>query len=918
MKSKFILIFLIAASVGLTANIMENWWSGRDNNLLSNENWIVGKERGKYLFYTYQYMLEPFKHNKVNLNSHMGYQELLYNKAETNDRRLKKLTFDMHVGGGAYLWVLMRKDGQRAFACRLSHRKKYEPGFYTFDVDGSMVEYIPFPDGMPKLEQSKIETVDLELKDGVWVVMIDGKQVGTAPDPQFKNGYFGFRGSGVVRQKNTIEAIRMVWEVGGKERIEYEDFAAPHITISQWVLIILCATLVIFLRYLRTWNLSRILPHKAVKLYIYIDLALASFLLLAITLLIQMHEPAKLGLSLLLLEVFSFVAFTWLIRKHGQKGRISPVGLFVFGSIGCAVAVASLYIHGEWAGRKQYPPAVAVAVAYPEAVIKYPDTSPGGQKDIVKFKPFDVSFGNPYTTGDIVFDRQEVSVDFIMPPDTTFDVCLQQQSFLTRGDPKGEPLPLQRRLIRLSTVKSVGNGVATLTGRQPEPFIPIEGELLANQLNTINIKSLEKGLLVSLNGTETPLMKSIFPLGYGETILMSHEQPVTVQRLEIHNTNEQEVKQYLWLLLGLLSFPIVIGIGWVFFRITGGTSLGLTSLGAVAVTFPLYAYLSIILFCEPSLLSRIALARITLLDFAIVTSAWAMLYWIPLHIKRLKYPALIANIFVIIHIICITFLIWDIFLPAENILKTRFASEHSKPGELIDHDASLVPWYASNKRIGGNIYIWLQQFEGRWIPVEKQPGEIRVFVLGGSQAWGSGAKSTAETFAGLLYQKGKKAGWPLEVVNASANGAGVATVKDIFLGILLRYKPDIIILDIGLNDSASLKNSTKVDSQLALFREIAEACIRNNIDLILVHEPMSLEGPFVSNKALYSGFAATANKNGFQIVDPRQQIARAEHIEIVWWDAAHLAPRGQTVMADTIFPALQNSVKNILAARSGQ
>lgn len=907
-----VLLVVTVMLIVLTANVMENWWANRENNLFSNGRWIIGKDTGKFLFYTYQFMFDPLKENKVKLNSSMGYQELLYHQAETDAKRLHKLTFDMVVGGDTYIWVLLRREGQRAFACRFSYRRNYPAGIFTFDRQGKMVEHIPF--SMPDLDRSARQSAELELKDGRWLVKIDGEQVGTAPDPAFKNGYFGFRGSGLLRQRNSIGPVQIEWQEAGRRYTEYENFSAPATTRSQWLYILLCATIVVALRFLRSWSLGCCLPCTAGRSYLRTDIVLALLLLGLLTLLPVLPPVTQLGVSLLLLEICSFAVFAWLIHVHGLQSAIPRMGIVAFMILASVLAALSLYRHGEWAGRKQYAPASAVAAAHPGAFIQYPPPVPT-HSEILKAEPFTVSFGYPFATGDAAFNQQEMFIDFIMPSGTTFDISLQQQSFFTRGDTEGEPLPMQRRLVRLSTVDHVSWGVATQTGRQPEPFIPLQGTLQPDQSNTIKIRSTEEGLQVTLNGRETRLITSMPPLGYGETVLMTFEQPVTVNRLEIRASGNQAAREHFLPFLGLLALPVIALAGGLLFSLLGGSTPTLACAGAVAAAFPLFGYLTAILFVDPVRLSLMTVDRVTFFDFALAASAWSLLYWVPLHGKRIRQPAIPVNVFLVLFIACIALLMWDLVLPAEHPLKSYFAAEHINPGELVESHRRKVPWYASNRRIGGNIFVWKQQFEGRRIPPAREPGHIRVFVLGGSQAWGSGAKSTRDTFSGLLDQSCREEGWPAEVLNAGSNGAGISTVHDVFFGILLRYDPDIVILDIGLNDSAALRGRKNIGAHLALFRKIAQTCAARDIDLILVQEPMSREGPFRPHRALYKGFADISREFGFWVVDPRPVLAKAELMEMIWWDVAHLAPRGHTIMADTIFPVLKESIEKRLQMR---
>lgn len=913
MARKLTLLILTGALFALTANIMENWWANRDNNLFNNGRWIIGKDTGKFLFYTYDFMFEPLKDNRVKLNSHMGFQELLFHKPETGDRRLKKLSFDMEAGGGTYIWVFLRKQGQRAFACRFSYRKNFPAGFFTFDDQGKMVEHAPFQNGMPKLEKSRKQSVELELAGNRWTVKIDGKEAGWAPDPEYKNGFFGFRGSGTVRQNNNLRAIEIEWLDKGEPATERENFTAPATTSDQWRIILSCALVFIVLRLLRSLSMGGCLPPPAARLYLDTDIALAASVMAAATLFTGLSWAARLGLSLALPDIFSFAAFTWLIRKNGLNAKIPAAAMAVFIITASALAGLSLHRQGEWAWRKQYPAITAKTGSYPNAFIRYPDPKPG-RSEILRTEPFTIAYGLPFTTGDDPFRQQEIELDFIMPPDTTLDIAFQQQSFLTRGDPQGEPLPLQRRLIRLSTVEHVSGGIATQTGRQPEPFIPLLGSLLPGELNTLRIRSGDEGLRVALNDRENPLAPAMTPLGYGETILMTHEQPVPVQRLAIRAANNQATAQRLWPLLGLLIVPLTALGGGLLFRIMGSTTPRLACAGAIATSFPLLAYLAAILFVDPVRLSLTAVDRLTLQDFALAASAWSLLYWIPLHLKRIKRPALAANLFFTLFLGTVAFLIWDIYLPPEHILKTRFAPTRTAPGQMISSDKMKAPWYASNERIGGSIFVWRQQFEGRWLPLAKAPGTLRGFVLGGSQAWGSGAASTGETFSGLLDKRCREAGQPVRIINAGVNGAGIAGVRDVFFGALLNYAPDIVILDIGLNDTADLAGKKDVSNRLALFEEVSAACKTRGIDMILVHEPMSPESPYKPHKQLYEGFADIARKYGFLVVDANTVFAGADAMEITWWDAAHMAPRGHILMADAIFPALEAVVKKRMDA----
>lgn len=119
------------------------WWASRNNTLFANGNWISGKDSGKFVFYSYDFLFRPLRHCCVNLSADMGYQEILYRQPEPAHRRVRALEAKFLLGPGAYLWVEIHKSGLAVLAARISRNSDYPSGFYLFSSSGELASYTP-------------------------------------------------------------------------------------------------------------------------------------------------------------------------------------------------------------------------------------------------------------------------------------------------------------------------------------------------------------------------------------------------------------------------------------------------------------------------------------------------------------------------------------------------------------------------------------------------------------------------------------------------------------------------------------------------------------------------------------------------------------------------------------------------------
>ena len=82
-----------------------------------------------------------------------------------------------------------------------------------------------------------------------------------------------------------------------------------------------------------------------------------------------------------------------------------------------------------------------------------------------------------------------------------------------------------------------------------------------------------------------------------------------------------------------------------------------------------------------------------------------------------------------------------------------------------------------------------------------KPKKIRVLVLGGSQTWGQYIDDWNDTLAGNIQKNLDGKGYDAEVLDGGVMGATTFTLLHFYKSTLQYYHPDIIVLNVGANDS---------------------------------------------------------------------------------------------------------------------
>lgn len=902
------------------------WWGGRHNTLFHNGNWTIGKNTGKFVFYTYEFLMRPLENGEVDLSRDMGFQEILSRRGEGPGRRLESLSFECRVAFEAYLFVEAGRTGPQGLAARLSRKDGYASGFYRFGPAGDLERFTPLDSG-PPWSTTAWERVELRRDGGSWRLLMNGQALGSVPDELPAAGAFGFRGSGRLGAPVRVRDItlRLSDPASGRTWTERERFgsAAGARRVLPAALVFVLGLLL-----LRRWR-RRILgallqPSARARLGAADEAGITAAAVLAVS---WVSFQPTLGVivpgALLAAEIVFAVAFA-LASRDEAPAAFSPHerrSLVLFALVLSLLAAAAFSRHGDMIGRGGSGSTWwKIKNVHPDAYQLQPQAIRSSPAFVLS-RPLLVTTAGPFFPEGRAYRGQKIALDFVMPPQATLDVVFQQQAFLTFGDPRGEELPLQRRLLRLTTRDDVVAGLATGTHKLPSPFLKINGSATAGTTNRLEIDSDEAAVSIALNGERT-VFAGLKPLGFGETGLLAYEAPVAVSALSIEPQAAESVRRNLLPLMGLALPSAAVVVVWAILRCAGAVAIGTVASIVLGGLVPLAGYLAAILPVDRNSLVLLTRERLEWLELSLVAAA-CFLPVLVLFVRRrirgavgffqLACLALIAAI--------LLFVVDSISASHPHLLRRFIPDEAITPGELVKEDPKAGPWYSRNRMIGANDYVWRHRFGTKHAGV-KPAGTTRIFLMGGSQAWGSGAADSFSTFDQLAERRLMSRGLAVEVFNAGINGAGVGGVRSFYREVVQYHAPDILILDIGLNDSANLasaaikKKPSLRAAQLEAFESLLELCEDTEVNVLLVLEPMSGEASLRPDPEYYAGLERIARERRVPVLTPQELLWDAEKSQLVWWDTAHLAPFGHELMSRMLEPILAQMVRERPAERT--
>lgn len=235
----------------------------------------------------------------------------------------------------------------------------------------------------------------------------------------------------------------------------------------------------------------------------------------------------------------------------------------------------------------------------------------------------------------------------------------------------------------------------------------------------------------------------------------------------------------------------------------------------------------------------------------------------------------------------------DVFENMDYSLRKQICDDHNK----LEYEESSIVLVAPNQH-SPTININSFGFRGEEISKEKPGDTYRIFVLGGSTTFGSGATSDTTTISGYLQKKFNESNLDInvEVINGGIPGA-YSNVESFYIkNKLLEFDPNLFIVYDGWNESSFTAFSKKEDmnrispeqSNVQFFKQLATFS-RDTLSFyrtpnILIHIYMEfvrvnlisdddISKRVLSWKATWQELCEFGKENGFKTIITIQPIA---------------------------------------------
>lgn len=222
-------------------------------------------------------------------------------------------------------------------------------------------------------------------------------------------------------------------------------------------------------------------------------------------------------------------------------------------------------------------------------------------------------------------------------------------------------------------------------------------------------------------------------------------------------------------------------------------------------------------------------------------------------------------------------------------------------------------------------------FRGTEFDIIKPENTYRIFFIGGSTAFGSGATSDETTIAGYLQKRIDELdlSYAVEVINAGKNGGNSLNEKKLIIEKIFPLSPNLLIVFDGWNDIRSdySKELTKNNwEEMCIFGQTT------GIDVIIILQPNLSFGnkPLTEQEKSWKmkasdhyGKKLTAKVEHYnQYAGALQELENTctktydfryvfdDTYEPIYWDDGHMGDRGNKIIANNLFKKLDTHLIN--------
>jgi len=220
-----------------------------------------------------------------------------------------------------------------------------------------------------------------------------------------------------------------------------------------------------------------------------------------------------------------------------------------------------------------------------------------------------------------------------------------------------------------------------------------------------------------------------------------------------------------------------------------------------------------------------------------------------------------------------------------------------------------------------SININSHGFRGSEITIEKPTDVFRIFMLGGSTMFGTGATSDATTIPGYIQSLLDDAinNNSVQVINAGIQNANTKTESRMIQDRIITYQPNLIVMYDGWND---LRENFNPDTTIDNWRSVCDIGVKQNFDVIIILQPIAGFGNkilteqekhyaatgtdynnnlLVNNLSLYDEIAEKLTTLNSCTITVDMRDVFDGYIEPIYWDQGHVSDKGNLVIAESIF-----------------
>ena len=185
------------------------------------------------------------------------------------------------------------------------------------------------------------------------------------------------------------------------------------------------------------------------------------------------------------------------------------------------------------------------------------------------------------------------------------------------------------------------------------------------------------------------------------------------------------------------------------------------------------------------------------------------------------------------------------------------------------------------------------------VALPKPEGVVRILALGGSQTWGSGARTRADTWfeqLEALLNGAAPDGVRYEVVSAGIPAYTASQAYELYEREWIDLDPDVVLVNAGHNDRDAAVLAKWV-------RRIAQLGAERGIRTVVVPEANSVENRSNLDPLLerHSALLGMAGDLGLPVIETHDWLVERRDQGFLWWDRVHLTPFGQRLLARRLF-----------------